>query len=99
MDAQSYIHASRYARWLEDKERRETWDETVDRWWLYMTGKFPALSKRQDVKDAIYRMDVVPSMRTIMTAGEALEEIMWLRITVVILLLMTLKLLTRPYLY
>ena len=75
MDAyQSYIHASRYARWLEDKERRETWDETVDRWWLYMTGKFPALSKRQDVKDAIYRMDVVPSMRTIMTAGEALER-------------------------
>ena len=97
MDAyQSYIHASRYARWLEDKERRETWDETVDRWWLYMTGKFPALSKRQDVKDAIYRMDVVLSMRTIMTVGEALERNHVAGITVVILLLMTLKLLTRP---
>lgn len=71
---QSYIHASRYARWLEDKERRETWDETVDRWWNYMTGKFPVLSKRQDVKDAIYNLEVVPSMRTIMTAGEALDR-------------------------
>ena len=71
---QSYIHASRYARWLEDKERRETWDETVDRWWNFMTGKYPVLKKRQDVKDAIYQLDVVPSMRTIMTAGEALER-------------------------
>ena len=75
MDAyQSYIHASRYARWLEDKERRETWDETVDRWWNYMTGKFPVLSNRQDVKAAIYDLEVVPSMRTIMTAGEALDR-------------------------
>ena len=71
---QSYIHASRYARWLEDKERRETWEETVDRWWGYMTDKFPALSQRQDVKTAIYDLDVVPSMRTIMTAGEALDR-------------------------
>jgi len=75
MDAyQSYIHASRYARWLEDKERRETWEETVDRWWNYMTDKFPPLSKRQDVKAAIYDLEVVPSMRTIMTAGEALDR-------------------------
>ena len=55
---QSYIHASRYARWLEDKGRRETWDETVDRWWNYMTDKFPVLGKRQDVKDAIYNLDL-----------------------------------------
>lgn len=75
MDAyQSYIHTSRYARWLEDKGRRETWDETVDRWWNYMTDKFPALSKRQDVKTAINDLEVVPSMRTIMTAGEALDR-------------------------
>ena len=75
MDAyQSYIHASRYARWLEGKERRETWEETVDRWWDYMTGKFPALKKRQDVKAAIHDLEVVPSMRTIMTAGEALDR-------------------------
>ena len=75
MDAyQSYIHTSRYARWLEDKGRRETWDETVDRWWDYMTDKFPVLSNRQDVKSAIYDLEVVPSMRTIMTAGEALER-------------------------
>lgn len=75
MDAyQSYIHVSRYARWLEEKGRRETWEETVDRWWDYMTGKFPALADRQDVKVAIHDLDVVPSMRTIMTAGEALER-------------------------
>ena len=71
---QSYIHVSRYARWLEDKERRETWPETVDRWWNYMTGKFPVLSERPDVKDAILNLEVVPSMRTIMTAGEALDR-------------------------
>ena len=71
---QSYIHVSRYARWLEDKERRETWNETVDRWWNYMTGRFPVLSERPDVKDAILNLEVVPSMRTIMTAGEALDR-------------------------
>lgn len=71
---QSYIHASRYARWLEDKGRRETWEETVDRWWNYMTDKFPALEQRQDVKVAIHDLEVVPSMRTIMTAGEALDR-------------------------
>lgn len=71
---QSYIHASRYARWLEDKGRRETWEETVDRWWNYMTDRFPALQQRQDVKVAIHDLEVVPSMRTIMTAGEALDR-------------------------
>ena len=71
---QSYIHVSRYARWLEDKERRETWSETVDRWWDYMTNKFPVLAERQDVKVAIHDLEVVPSMRTIMTAGEALDR-------------------------
>ena len=71
---QSYIHASRYARWLEDKGRRETWEETVDRWWNYMTDKFPVLEQRQDVKVAIHDLEVVPSMRTIMTAGEALDR-------------------------
>lgn len=71
---QSYIHASRYARWLEDKGRRETWEETVDRWWNYMTAKFPPLAERQDVKTSIYDLEVVPSMRTIMTAGDALDR-------------------------
>lgn len=71
---QSYIHASRYARWLEDKGRRETWEETVDRWWNYMTTKFPPLAERQDVKTSIYDLEVVPSMRTIMTAGDALDR-------------------------
>jgi len=71
---QSYIHASRYARWLEEKGRRETWEETVDRWWNYMTAKFPPLAERQDVKTSIYDLEVVPSMRTIMTAGDALDR-------------------------
>lgn len=71
---QSYIHTSRYARWLEEKGRRETWEETVDRWWNYMTEKFPALAERQDVKEAIHTLEVLPSMRTVMTAGEALDR-------------------------
>ena len=28
---QSFIHQSRYSRWLEEEKRRETWEETVNR--------------------------------------------------------------------
>lgn len=71
---QSYIHTSRYARWLENEGRRETWDETVSRWWNYFTTKFPQLKDREDVKEAILNLQVMPSMRTIMTAGDALDR-------------------------
>jgi len=71
---EDFIHISRYARFLETENRRETYQNTVDRWWSYMTDKFPSLSKYTDVKTAIEQKQVMPSMRTMMAAGEALDR-------------------------
>mgnify|MGYP003120820520 CR=1 FL=1 len=74
MDAyQQYIHKSRYARYLPEEKRRETWEETVDRYVDYWGSNLPSLEK-QRVRKAIYDMDVMPSMRALMTAGEALDR-------------------------
>ena len=74
MDAyQQYIHKSRYARYLPEEKRRETWEETVDRYVDYWGSYLPSLEK-QRVRKAIFDMDVMPSMRALMTAGEALDR-------------------------
>ena len=74
MDAyQQYIHKSRYARYLPEEKRRETWEETVDRYVSYWGSSLPSLEKER-VRKAIYDMDVMPSMRALMTAGEALDR-------------------------
>lgn len=65
---------SRYARWIESKGRRETWAETVGRLCDFWAGKFPEQFPYSEVYDAIYNMEVVPSMRSLMTAGAALER-------------------------
>ena len=74
---QHYIHLSRYARYLADKGRRETWEETVDR---YITF-FQRIYKKQldnklwtDLRNGILNLEVMPSMRCLMTAGTALER-------------------------
>lgn len=76
-----YIAKSRYARYLDDKGRREHWGETVTRYFDFMEGHLkkkhnynltPEL--RQELQEAVTNLDVVPSMRSIMTAGEALER-------------------------
>ena len=71
-DYQSFIHKSRYARWLDKEGRRETWGETVAR---YMENiVYPLAGKDSYVKDieqAILSLDVMPSMRSLMTAGPA----------------------------
>lgn len=71
-----FIHLSRYARWVEEWNRRETWDETVDRYIKFFEtqcgGKIPKETIRE-IRDAIIRLDVMPSMRCMMTAGKALE--------------------------
>lgn len=77
----SFIAVSRYARWDEDKGRRETWAETVDRYVEFMQGH---LAKNYDfniegrlaeqIRDAILNHKVMPSMRALMTAGPALER-------------------------
>ena len=71
---QEFIALSRYSRWMPEMGRRETWEETVDRWWDYFTTKAPALADRTDIKYAILNLEVLPSMRGLMTAGPALDK-------------------------
>ena len=71
-----YIHKSRYARFLDDKGRRENWDETVQRLVDFYCKKFPehAAVLNNGIRDSILSMNVMPSMRSLMTAGPALEK-------------------------
>lgn len=71
---QKFIAISRYARWIESENRRESWEETVDRWWNYFTNKEPSLLERPDIKTAILNREVLPSMRGLMVAGPALDR-------------------------
>ena len=72
---QEFIHKSRYARWLPEKGRRETWAETVQRYVDFWDNR--GQITKADAKKmytAIYNLDVMPSMRCLMTAGEALDK-------------------------
>jgi len=74
---QSYIHTSRYAKWIPEENRRETWDETVSRYMNFFKEKFPEQLNEEisgELEDAILNLDTMPSMRTLMTAGKALER-------------------------
>ena len=74
-DYQNFIATSRYARWLEEEGRRETWTETVTRYVDYMADKTGLDKKTTDeIWNAIYSLDVMPSMRALMTAGPALDR-------------------------
>ena len=73
-DLQQYVFKSRYARWLDEKGRRETWDETVTRYCDFWLTRFPDTFPYDDIYTAIHSMDVMPSMRALMTAGTALER-------------------------
>ena len=74
-DYQTFIATSRYARWLDDEGRRENWAETVGR---YMTNVVkPAAgddSYIKSIEEAILNLEVMPSMRALMTAGPALSR-------------------------
>jgi len=72
---QSYIHKSRYARYIPEKQRRETWDETVDRYISYFKNRGSLDDKTgEELREAITNLEVMPSMRALMTAGEALDR-------------------------
>lgn len=72
---QSYIHKSRYARYLPDEQRRETWDETVDRYISYFKNRGSLDDKTgEELREAITALEVMPSMRALMTAGDALDR-------------------------
>ena len=73
-DYQNFIVVSRYARWLDEENRRETWDETVQRYVDYMAEKVKGSLPKGEIYDAIYNLEVMPSMRALMTAGPALER-------------------------
>ena len=72
---QQFIHKSRYARWLPEEGRRETWEETVTRYVDFFKDRKQLKGKDYDLlKEAIMHQDVMPSMRCMMTAGEALAK-------------------------
>lgn len=74
---QQYIHISRYSRWRDDLGRRETWPETVQRYIDFFnlrTGTEFHHELNGRVREAILNLDVMPSMRALMTAGPALER-------------------------
>lgn len=71
---QSYIHTSRYARWLDSENRRETWTETVDRYASFFENRFPTTYPKARIAEAISNLHVMPSMRSLMTAGPALDR-------------------------
>ena len=74
MDAyQQYIHKSRYARYLPSEERRETWKETITRYIKYWGDKLND-DERVEIFQAIHKLEVMPSMRALMTAGPALDR-------------------------
>jgi len=78
---ENFIALSRYARWMSEENRRETWGETVDRYFDYMlnyikknNGYTPDEDLLKELKEAVYNRDVMPSMRSVMTAGAALDR-------------------------
>jgi len=72
---QDVIAMSRYARFIPEKNRRETWSETVDRLVTYLGNKTPILEKElKEIREAVLNLEVMPSMRLMMTAGEACDR-------------------------
>ena len=78
---ENFIALSRYARWIPEENRRETWGETVDRYFDFMLNYLkenykyaPDKKLVDDLKDAVFNRNVMPSMRSVMTAGPALER-------------------------
>ena len=74
---EKFIFVSRYSRWLEKEKRRETWEETVERLVTYYGNRLGWPGEEQDWTDiysAIYNLEVMPSMRALMSAGKAMDQ-------------------------
>ena len=78
---QSFIHLSRYARWDYDQRRRETWEETIERYFNFFKEhlkencNYDLTDKEiKEIRNAVVDLDVMPSMRCLMTSGEALKR-------------------------
>ena len=72
-DYQSFIHKSRYAKYYEGKGR-ESWDDTVGRYMDNIVGKLADTVTKKEIEQAILGLEVMPSMRSLMTAGKAAER-------------------------
>jgi ribonucleoside-diphosphate reductase alpha chain len=80
-DYQNFIALSRYARWKEDEQRRESWPETVGRYFDYMQKHLEKKhsykmddSTRNELEQAVLNQEIMPSMRALMTSGPALDR-------------------------
>ena len=80
-DYQKFIHTSRYARWVEKEKRRETWGETVKRYFDFFENQLKENNNftvtpelRSELETAVLNLEIMPSMRALMTAGEALRR-------------------------
>ena len=75
---QEYIAASRYARYQDDKGRRETWPETATRFVDYIFSRTPAITGNSELKAELYNsivnLELMPSMRAMMTAGKSADR-------------------------
>ena len=78
---QSFIHMSRYSRWLEEEQRRETWEETIDRYLSFMVNHlrhdytYDLFGEElSEIRNAMLNLEVLGSMRALMTAGPALAR-------------------------
>lgn len=78
---QQFIHLSRYSRWLPEQNRRETWEETVNRYFNFFDEHLKENNKfklpkeiREELRQAVLNLEILPSMRALMTAGEALKR-------------------------
>jgi ribonucleoside-diphosphate reductase alpha chain len=78
---ENFIALSRYARWISEDNRRETWGETVDRYFNFMLGHLeknhnyiPNEKLVAELKEFVFERNVMPSMRSVMTSGAALER-------------------------
>jgi ribonucleoside-diphosphate reductase alpha chain len=78
---ENFIALSRYAKWVPEENRRETWNETVDRYFVFMLDHLfkeysyePSSKLIQELKEAVLKRNVMPSMRAVMTSGPALER-------------------------
>jgi ribonucleoside-diphosphate reductase alpha chain len=78
---ENFIALSRYARWISEENRRETWGETVDRYFGFMLNHLkenynyiPDEKLVAELKNGVFERNVMPSMRSVMTSGAALER-------------------------
>lgn len=78
---QDFIHLSRYSRWMDDEGKRETWEETVTRYFDFFVDHLSenhnykvSKKERDELQSAVINLEIMPSMRALMTAGEALKR-------------------------